>query len=739
MHRHLLSISLRIIAYRNQTISIMQKFFLLLLLICICSSSIAQYSITITVKDKPTKVALSAATVQLARRTAVTDSIGQVTFSNLQQGVYKAAISHVGYTTQFINISLPLKNNEELVVLLESEEEEEEEIIITSTRSTRTFQNIPTRVEFIAGEELDEKANMKPGDIRMLLNESTGIQTQQTSATSANASIRIQGLDGRYTQILKDGFPLYNGAAGGLGLLQIAPLDLKQVEVIKGSASTLYGGGAIAGLVNLISKTPTEEKDFKLHLNGTTAGGLDANLFYGKRFDKMGVTVFTSRNSNAAYDPAKINFSAIPEFQRYTVNPRFFYYPSAKTNMVLSLNAVVENRLGGNMDYIKENTTNGYYERNKSQRYAAQFSLNHDFGEASSLSVKQSISYFNRQLSTPGYLFEGKQVNSFTEANYSHRAETTEWVAGFNAWNEQFLEVPHNNTVLRSFRQNTIGAFVQNTFKANEWLHIESGIRGDYVNNYGFAFLPRAAVLFKPSASFSSRIGGGMGYKAPTIFTEESERLQYRSVLGIDASNQLERSYGFNADVNYTTSLFDDVSFSINQLFFYTRINKPLLLESTGNSYKFINSNGFIDTRGVETNIKIGYEDFKLFLGYTFTDTEIHEGNNIRVNPLTARNRLNAVLMYEVEEKWKAGLEAYYFDQQLLTDGKTGKPYWICGFMVERLWEKFSVYFNFENFLDARQTRFDTIYTGSISNPVFRDVYAPLDGFVVNGGLKIKL
>ena len=98
MHRHLLSISLRIIAYRNQTISIMQKFFLLLLLICICSSSIAQYSITITVKDKSTKVALSAATVQLAQRTAVTDSVGQVTFSNLQQGVYKAAISHVGYT-----------------------------------------------------------------------------------------------------------------------------------------------------------------------------------------------------------------------------------------------------------------------------------------------------------------------------------------------------------------------------------------------------------------------------------------------------------------------------------------------------------------------------------------------------------------------------------------------------------------------------------------------------------------
>jgi outer membrane receptor for ferrienterochelin and colicins len=138
--------------------------------------------------------------------------------------------------------------------------EELEEVVIGATRSSRTIANIPTRLEVIAGEEIDEKGNMKPGDIRMILAESTGIQTQQTSATSGNASIRIQGLDGKYTQIIRDGFPLYSGFSGGLGLLQIAPLDLKQVEVIKGSSSTLYGGGAIAGLVNLVSKVPTDER-----------------------------------------------------------------------------------------------------------------------------------------------------------------------------------------------------------------------------------------------------------------------------------------------------------------------------------------------------------------------------------------------------------------------------------------------------------------------------------------------
>ena len=101
--------------------------------------------------------------------------------------------------------------------------------------------------------------------------------------------------------------------------------------------------------------------------------------------------------------------------------------------------------------------------------------------------------------------------------------------------------------------------------------------------------------------------------------------------------------------------------------------------------------------------------------------------------------RLNNVLIYEIEDKLRIGLEAYYFSPQKLNDGRTGRKYWIFGLMTEKMWEDFSVFLNFENFLDTRQTKFETIYTGSISNPTFNDIYAPVDGFVVNGGLKIRL
>ena len=107
--------------------------------------------------------------------------------------------------------------------------------------------------------------------------------------------------------------------------------------------------------------------------------------------------------------------------------------------------------------------------------------------------------------------------------------------------------------------------------------------------------------------------------------------------------------------------------------------------------------------------------------------------------PLSSRHRLNNVLIYEKEGKLKIGAEAYYFSKQFLHDGAMGRAYWTFGLMAERTWKHFSLFLNFENFTDTRQTKFDTIYTGPINDPVFRDIYAPVDGFVVNGGVKIKL
>src|SRR5690606_37458261 len=120
-----------------------------------------------------------------------------------------------------------------------------EVIVVSSTRNNQRIENSPLKVEVLGHEEMDEESAIKPAGIASILGDVSGVQIQQSSAINGNANIRIQGLDGRYTQILKDGMPLYDGFSGGFGILSIPPLDLKQVELIKGFASTLYGGGAI--------------------------------------------------------------------------------------------------------------------------------------------------------------------------------------------------------------------------------------------------------------------------------------------------------------------------------------------------------------------------------------------------------------------------------------------------------------------------------------------------------------
>lgn len=113
---------------------------------------------------------------------------------------------------------------------------------------------------------------MRPGNIAMLVNETGGVRIQETSHALGAANIRVQGLEGRYTQLLADKLLLYAGQAASLGLLQILPTDLGQVKVIKGAAA-LYGPSVLGRVINLISKCPGDEIEADILANATTRNG----------------------------------------------------------------------------------------------------------------------------------------------------------------------------------------------------------------------------------------------------------------------------------------------------------------------------------------------------------------------------------------------------------------------------------------------------------------------------------
>ena len=222
---------------------------------------------------------------------ASTDVNGKAKFAVTKTGQVEFTVQYIGYNPKNILVVIPQKDSV-TTVFLSGNQHELEEVTVTSVRTNSRIEDIPTRVEVLGMDDLNEENGIKPGNIIGLLGDIAGIQLQQVSASSGNTFARIQGVNGRYTQLLKDGMPLFGGLSGNFGIMQVPPLDLKQIEIIKGSASTLYGGDAIGGIINLISKDPTDEHELSFTANESSLLETNLNGYYGKRYKKTGFTLF---------------------------------------------------------------------------------------------------------------------------------------------------------------------------------------------------------------------------------------------------------------------------------------------------------------------------------------------------------------------------------------------------------------------------------------------------------------
>lgn len=725
----------------------MKQFFVLLLVQCCMPAAMARHNIVVVMKDNAYGLTLKHGSLrfEVLVRTISSDKNGIISSPD---GRHVISFIHDGYEKRTDTVLNPLLMKDTLEIPLDTEADELEEVVIQSTRTSRTINNTATRIETIDEEEIDEKANMRPGNVSMLLHESTGLQVQQTSATSANASIRVQGLDGRYTQLLKDGFPNFGNFASGLSILEIPPLDLKQVEVIKGPASTLYGGGAIAGVINFISKTPAKEGEYHFLFNQSNIGQTNIGLYASKRNNKVGYSILGALNWQKAYDADDDQFSELPLSNSVMLHPRLFFYPDEKTTIMIGNSFTKGENTGGDMQVIKGNADNDhvYFEKNNTIRNTATFELDRKFREEKRFVFKQSLSIFDRKIQLPGYRFSGLNTNSFTELSVILRQKSHVFNAGVNIIDDRFKQREVSVPVNQQAHSFTIGGYFQDTWDISSRIVMETGIRADRVrysnNNFNKSqifLLPRISTLFRISNKVSSRISGGLGYKTPTIFTEQTESLQYRNVLPLNEVTA-EKSLGGTADVNLRLKINSDFILNLNQLFFHTSIRKPLVLSKNGaGNYFFSNASLPVQSSGFETNLKLIFkEHVKLLAGYTYTYAKATYLPADQFLSLVPENKINLALLFEKEKNIKLGLEGYFTGNQYLSDRSKTASYWEFGFMAEKTISKFSFYINFENFTDQRQSNYKRVVNPPDTNPTFDEIWNHTEGFVVNGGIKIK-
>jgi len=696
-------------------------------------------AVTFIVKNQDTKVNLADAsvTVKDSENRVISDANGRAELKNIADGEQTIEISSLGYESAELKLIFPLTDESERIVFLEINNEVGE-VTITSTRTGRDIEAEPTRVEAIDEEEIDEKISMRPANVSMVLNESTGIQVQQTSATSNTQSVRIQGLDGRYTQILKDGFPAFGGFSGSSSILEIPPLDLKQVEVIKGPAATLFGSGAIAGIVNFVTKDPEDKPVTTLILNQTSALGTDVSVFNSRKFQRLGYTLLASANYQKAYDVDNDDFTELPNTKALAFSPKIIFYIDEKTNLTVGNSTSYQNRKGGDTFALagRADAFHQYFERNTSFRNISTFNLNRDFGDGGVLYAKQSLAFFSRELTTPTYSFKGKQFNSFTDVSYSKAYGKHAVVFGGSAVYDQFREsrmAPRNET------RTTFGVFIQDTVDLTDKFSLEAGFRLDVAKDYGTFALPRLSLLYRFSDNLTTRVGFGLGYQTPTMFTEEAETRLFRNVLGVGDILKAERSKGGTFDINYKNGIGEKFTYSLNQLFFYTDISDPIILRPDQNSiYRFSNAASPVISKGFETNARLGYDIAKLFIGYTFTDAKAGYLAGDRTLTLLPKHKINSALVFEKHESFKTGVEFYYGSRQTLDDRSLSRSTSEFGLFGEKTFGKYSFFVNAENLTDVRQGRFTPVVTGTHQNPDFADLYTHTEGRIFNGGVKIR-
>ncbi|HEX8291419.1 MAG TPA: TonB-dependent receptor [Pyrinomonadaceae bacterium] len=724
----------------------MRQVILALAFLLTAQVSFAQGVYEVTVRDRETKEPVAGATVTVkgTEITATTDARGVAGLAGVPGGAQTLEVFSAGYGTTELRVTLAPDAPGGTVVFIKVTNELGEVTVVETTRTGREIDDTPTRVEAVDEEEIGEKMSMRPANVSMVLSESTGIKVQQTSATTQTQSVRIQGLDGRYTQLLKDGFPAFGGFSGSLGLLDIPPLDLKQVEIVKGPAATFYGGGAIAGVVNFISRVPGDEPVTNLIFNVTSAGGVDLSVFDSRRLGRHGYTLLGSVNYQREYDVDDDDFTELPRARSFNLAPRFFFQLDDETRLTVGNSTSVQRREGGDVFVIRDaaDAVHQYFERNDSARNITTVQLDRDLTGGRKVVARQSLAFFGREIEIPGYRFEGRQFNSYTDLSYFHPVKSHALVFGLNAAYDRFREGRGvvGGPAPRDESRRTFGGYAQDSFNVTEKLSLEAGFRLDHVRDYGAFALPRVSALYKFNERLSSRFTVGFGYKTPSIFTEEAETLLFRGVLPVGNTLKAERSRGGTFDVNYRGTRGEKFAYSLNQMFFYTRITDPLVLSPrAAGLYGFENAPRPVTSRGFETNARLSYDIVKLFAGYTYTNARAGYLTGNQILALTPRSRVNSALLFEREDDFKAGVEAYYTSSQYLTDRFRTRPFWVAGVFGEKSFGKYSLFFNAENVTDTRQGRFGAVVFPPHANPTFAEIYTHTEGRVFNGGVKVRL
>lgn len=557
--------------------------------------------------------------LQNSSKGTMTDGNGNFQLTNIAPGTYTLIASFTGYRTHQQKITITDKN---ITLNFNLDNEAQEEVVITGTRTEKRRTDSPVIVNLINSQTLEQ---VVATDLSEGLRFQPGLRVETDCQTCNYTQIRMNGLQGGYSQILINGRPIFSPLTGLYGLEQIPVNMIERIEVVRGGVSALYGSSAIGGTVNVITKIPKQNNyslgyTFESIYGDAVQSVLNGNATVVSKDFNSGANFFVSRRNRESYDANGDNFSELPELKDNSFGVNAFYLPTENSKLELSLSSLYEYRYGGEIVDKPAYLANQSEERTHNVLIASlDYQINFNENK-SSLILYYGSQRTDRDHYTgiiPDDTFESQDffadppygVSEVTThqggAQYNHKFDDflggktvvtggTEFV-----YDAVFDEITPYNYLINQTTRN-LGVFVQNDWDISETLNFLSGFRIDKHNLLDHAiFSPRLSLLYKLKETAQFRMGWGTGFRAPQAFdTDLHIAFAGGGVSRITLAEDLveERSNSFTASVNYDKATEHFIAgFTIED--FYTHLDDafyqfPLGEDAFGERFEKRNGSG---------------------------------------------------------------------------------------------------------------------------------------------------
>ena len=613
------------------------------------------------VLDAHTKEHLSFVNVQVEGTAlgCLTDESGHFYLKNLPEGELTIVFSMMGYETEKRTITLRRDTLIEMNVAIAETSFMIDNVVVTANKYETKQREVATIVNVIAPLIIESTTSNSMADV---LNFQTGLRVEETCSNCGVPQIRINGLEGQYTQILMDSRPIFSSLASVYGLEQLPAGMVDRIEVIRGGGSALYGANAIAGVVNIITKEPSRNS---LNISNSSAftqqGTYDINTNMNASVvsenQKAGLFLFGVQRNRQQYDRDNDGYSDIPHLNSTTVGFRSYFKTSDYSKITAEYHHTTEFRRGGyGIDSLQPHESPLTEQlRHNIDAATAKWDMytadnKHFVSVYTSFQHIARDSYFGTNYNPNAY---GKSTDivSVTGAQYRFSYPcgimNADLSAGaeysYNQLRDQILGYDRNTLQ----RVHLGGGYVQNEWKNKQW----SILVGERLEQHSLleepVFSPRANVRYTPIDPIILRLSYASGYRAPQIYEEDLHVGAVGgevSLISLDENLRPEYSHSVSGSIDMYKR-FGKWDLNLTLEGFFTQLNDVFTLVENGHDAQGnllltrTNASG-ARVAGLNVEAKVGFGHLLTFqAGYTYNHSRYIEPLQWSENPNIAPQR----------------------------------------------------------------------------------------------------